>query len=224
MLRLSMGVGTVICAAVIMTGRAGKAEEAAAPTPTEAKTEAEIVFADDFRGPELEKGWRWIREHEGYWRLREGGLEIRAEPGLADTVRNALVRPLPGRDQAKWIVEVAVSNLVPPTEQYEQGGITLYNDGKPVFKLVKERIDGGLYIIPGRVPLEGNRVVLRLVLTADRFTAQFLSEGEKEFRTAAEGPLPPPKNDEISIQCYHGPTDAEHWIRFENFRILRAAP
>ncbi|NMC20943.1 MAG: DUF1349 domain-containing protein [Thermogutta sp.] len=220
MLRSWSGLGLCVCAAVIVTGRAVAAEESAAPPGAD----AEIVFADDFRGPELEKGWRRLREHEGYWRLREGGLEIRAEPGLAETVRNALVRPLPGRERSKLIVEVAVSNLVPPTEQYEQGGITLYNDGKPVFKLVKERIDGGLYIIPGRVPLEGNRVTLRLVLTADRFTAQFRPEGEKEFRTAAEGPLPAPKSDEISIQCYHGPTDAEHWIRFEGFRILRAAP
>lgn len=220
MLRSWMGWGLCVCAAVIVTGRAVAAEESAASS----RAEAEVVFADDFRGAELEKGWRWIREHEGYWRLREGGLEIRAEPGLAETVRNALVRPLPDRDRAKLIVEVAVSNSVPPTEQYEQGGITLYNDGKPVFKLVKERIDGGLYIIPGRVPLEGNRVVLRLILTADRFTAQFRPEGEKEFRTAAEGALPAPKNDEISIQCYHGPTDAEHWIRFEGFRILRATP
>ncbi|GAB4135167.1 MAG: hypothetical protein Kow0040_19760 [Thermogutta sp.] len=219
LLRSSLVVAVLAFAVFIMMGRGSAAEDAA---PTGAGTE--IVFADDFRGPELEKGWRWIREHEGYWRLREGGLEIHAEPGLAETVRNALVRPLPDRDRSKLIVEVSVSNLTAPTEQYEQGGITLYNDGKPVFKLVKERIDGGLYIIPGRVPLEGNRVTLRLVLTADRFTAQFRPEGEKEFRTAAEGPLPPPKNDEISIQCYHGPTDAEHWIRFENFRILRATP
>ncbi len=220
MQRWLMGLSLCVCAALLGTGRLGLAEDAA-PTP---QGDGEVIFADDFQGPDLEKGWRWIREHEGYWRLRENGLEIHAEPGLAETVRNALVRPLPDRDRAKLIVEVTVSNLTPPSEQYEQGGITLYNDSKPVFKLVKERIDGGLYIIPGRVPLEGNRVSLRLVLTADRFVAQFRPEGQKDFRTAAEGSLPAPKNDEISIQCYHGPTDAEHWIRFEKFRILRAAP
>ena len=44
-----------------------------------------------------------------------------------------------------------------------------------------------------------------------------------EFQTAATGKLPEPKNDQVSIQCYHGPPDAEHWMRFDDFRILRLA-
>ena len=39
------------------------------------------------------------------------------------------------------------------------------------------------------------------------------------FQTAATGELPPPNNDQVSIQCYHGPPDEEHWIRFEQFSI-----
>ena len=46
---------------------------------------------------------------------------------------------------------------------------------------------------------------------------------EGEFQTAATGKLPPPGEDEVSIQCYNGPPDAEHWIRFDDFRVLKLA-
>ena len=90
-----------------------------------------------------------------------------------------------------------------------------------MFKLVKELIDGDLYIIPGKVPMASKKVQLRLVVTADAFEAQFRPDGKGEFRTAAKGPLPPPGDDGVSIQCYNGPPDAEHWIRFDDFRITQ---
>ena len=37
-------------------------------------------------------------------------------------------------------------------------------------------------------------------------------------KSKSEG-FPAPGKDEISIQCYNGPADAEHWIRFDDFRI-----
>ena len=49
--------------------------------------------------------------------------------------------------------------------------------------------------------------------------AQYRPEGEAEFQTAAMGELPPPGDDQVSIQCYNGPADEEHWIRFESFCI-----
>jgi hypothetical protein len=112
-----------------------------------------------------------------------------------------------------------VTNHSLPRQQYEQAGITWYNDGKPVFKEVKELIDGNLYIIPGKQPMPTKSVRLRLVVTSHSWEAQYRPEGATEFQTAATGELPPPNNDQVSIQCYHGPPDEEHWIRFENFSI-----
>ncbi|MEJ5341185.1 MAG: hypothetical protein WHT09_06415 [Thermogutta sp.] len=180
----------------------------------------DVIFADRFEG-KLADGWKWLREEPGAWRIREGGLEIRALPGDANTVKNALLRPAPDRSAGAFAVEVTVSNLTPPTVQYEQLGITWYVDGKPVFKLVKERIDGGIYIIPGRKPVENVPIRLRLIVKGDHWIAQYRPAGEKEFLTAAEGTLPQPNNDEVSLQCYHGPEKEEHWMRFEDFRIVR---
>ena len=180
----------------------------------------EMLFEDRFDG-KLAPGWSWLREAEGGWRIAGDALEIRVVPGLAETVKNALVRPAPDRREGRYAIEVTVSNLTPPIQQYEQGGITWYSGGKPVFKLVKELIDGAIYIIPGKIPLSGNAVRLRLVVSGEDWTAQFRAEGETEFKTAATGKLPPPGEDQASIQCYNGPPAAEHWIRFDDFRITR---
>lgn len=193
---------------------------------TSAAAEPEVVFEDALAG-KMDDGWSWLREAPEAWRWTDEGLEIRVQPGNAATVRNALVRTAPDRQQGKYAIDVTVTNHTLPTIQYEQAGITWYVDGKPVFKLVKELVDGDLVIIPGRVPVpteEFETIQLRLIVNADSWTAQFRSNMDSEFQTAANGKLPPPNNDQVSIQCYHGPTDAEHWIRFQDFRIQRIEP
>ena len=96
----------------------------------------QVIFKDNFNGAP-DSGWSWLREHSDYWRIRNGGLEICVEPGKADTVRNALVRPAPNRNEGTFAIEVTVTNHTRPTELYEQAGITWYNDDKPVFKEMK---------------------------------------------------------------------------------------
>mgnify|MGYP003331856367 CR=1 FL=1 len=99
--------------------------------------------------------------------------------------------------------------------------ITWYVDGKPVFKLVKELIDGGLFIIPGRKEMPTQSVRLRLIVTANSWEAQYRPAGESEFQTAETGELPAPNDDQVSIQCYNGPEEGQHWVRFSNFCIKK---
>jgi regulation of enolase protein 1 (concanavalin A-like superfamily) len=179
-----------------------------------------IFFEDGFEEKPAE-GWSWLRENPEKWRIKDGGLEICAEPGAAHNVKNALLRQAPDRSKGKFVIDVTVTNHTVPTQQYEQAGITWYRDGKPVFKLVKELVDGQLMIIPGRKPMTSKTVQLRLIVDKDSFVAQYRPDGKGPSQTAAEGNLPLPLNDQVSIQCYHGPPDAEHWIRFDDFRILK---
>ena len=178
-----------------------------------------VIFEDCFEG-NLADGWTWLRENPQAWRIRQDALEICVEPGVAHNVKNALVCQAPDRSRGKFAIDVTVTNTTRPTQQYEQAGITWYHDGKPVFKLVKELIDGELFIIPGRKPMLSETVQLRLVIKGDNFVAQFRPDAKGEFQTAATGMLPTPGDDQVSIQCYNGPADAEHWIRFDDFRIL----
>jgi hypothetical protein len=178
------------------------------------------VFEDRFDN-ELAGGWSWLREQGAHWCVRDGALEIRVMPGLADTVQNALLREAPNREDGTFAIEVTVTNIAAPIQQYEQAGLTWYHDGKPIFKFVKELVDGQLMIIPGQKPISSKTVQLRLIVTAASYTAQYRANAEGEFQTAATGKLPPPGKDQISIQCYHGPPDEEHWMRFDNFRIIK---
>jgi hypothetical protein len=182
--------------------------------------EPKVVFDDALKG-KPGSGWEWLRENPKAWRHSDRGLEIRVEPGLADTVKNALLRPAPDRSRGKYAIEVTVEFTAPPSQQYEQAGLTWYRGGKPVFKLVHEYIDGKTYVIPGKKPTETRRVQLRLVVTREGYVAQFRPDAKGEFQTAATGKLPPGADEKVSIQCYNGPPGKEHWMRFSDFKILK---
>ncbi len=184
--------------------------------------EPEVRFHDGFE-EKLGEGWSWLREDADAWRIKDGALEIRVQPGVARTVRNALLRAAPAQDAGKVAAEVTITFLTAPTRQYEQAGITWYHDKKPVFKLVHEQIDGKTYIIPGRKPTETKTIQLRLVLDGEKYTAQYRPDAKGDFQTAAQGKIARGENDQVSIQCYNGPEDAEHWIRFDDFRIVKLA-
>jgi hypothetical protein len=182
--------------------------------------EPQIVFSDPLK-EKLADGWHWLREHRDAWRQTPSGLEIHVEPGLANTVKNALVRPVPDRSGGRYAIDVTVETLSPPVQQYEQGGITWYQGDKPVFKLVHEHIDGKTYIIPGKKPTQARRMQLRLIVSKDQFVAQYRPDAEGEFQTAATGKLAPGADEKVSIQCYNGPAGATHWIRFSDFTITK---
>ena len=149
------------------------------------RSEEQVLFSEQFDG-KLDSGWTWLRENPGRWRFSERGLEIAVEPGLAGTVRNALVRPAPDRSSGPYAVEVTIFNHTVPTQPYEQAGITWYQDGQPVFKEVKELVDGEVVIIPGRNPMPTAGVRLRLVVSADSWEAQFRGEGASEFENGRQ--------------------------------------
>jgi nicotinamidase-related amidase len=179
---------------------------------------AALLFEDSFEtGPG--KAWSWLRENPETWRAGTHALEIRVEPGDAHSVRNALLLAAPDRGKGRYQIEVTVRNLTVPTQQFEQAGITWYSNGQPVLKLVKELVDGELMIIPSRKSMTHESVQLRLTVDASSYLAEFRPNAEGPFLHAATGELPPASNEQVSLQCYHGPPDAEHWIRFDDFRI-----
>jgi hypothetical protein len=180
----------------------------------------EVVFEDPLKG-KLGAGWDWLRENPKTWRHTDKGLEVHVEPGKADSVKNALVRKAPDRSVGKYAIEVTIEFTSPPSQQYEQAGLTWYQGEKPVFKQVHEFIDGHTYIIPGKKPTDTRLMQLRLIVSKDEYVAQFRPGAKGDFQTAATGKLPPGKDEKISIQCYNGAADKEHWMRFSDFKVLK---
>lgn len=190
-------------------------------------TEPQLVFADSLKG-KLGEGWTWLREDSNAWRNTPQGLEIRVQPGDKDTVKNALMRAAPDRARGKYALEVTVEYLSRPTVRFEQGGLTWYRDNKPVGKLVHEFIDGKAYAVANLPPnklgkelAENPLIRLRFIVTKDRYYTQFCPGAAGEFHQLADGNLPAGADEKISIQCYNGPANAEHWMRFSDFKILK---
>ena len=190
-------------------------------------SEPQLVFADSLKG-KLGEGWTWLREDPAAWRSTPKGLEIRVLPVNKDTVKNALLRPAPDRAHGKYAVEVTVEYLAPPTVKYEQGGLTWYQGDKPLGKLVHEFIDGQAYAVAnlppnklGKEPAANPLIRLRLIVTRDKYRTQFQPGAAAAFQDLASGDLPAGADEKISIQCYNGPANAEHWMRFSDFKIVK---
>lgn len=191
--------------------------------------EPEVVFADSLKG-KLGEGWSWLREDPAAWRITPKGLEIRVLPVNKDTVKNALLRPVPDRAHGKYAIEVTVEYLAAPTVKYEQGGLTWYQGKKPLGKLVHEFMDGQAYAVLnwppnklGKEPVENPLIRLRLIVTKDKYRSQYQPGAAGAFQDLAAGNLPAGTDEKISIQCYNGPANAEHWMRFSDFKIVKLA-
>ncbi len=193
----------------------------------------EVLFQDDFAG-KLGDGWSWVREHPGAWRLTPGGLEVRVEPGNMwgpqNNARNVLVRPAP---EAREVgVSVQIENH--PTNQYEQVDLVWYYNDSNMVKLGLELVDGKLSIVMGReendkcrtiaiIPAQSTRLHVRLLTKGNQIRGQFRLPDAKDWREVGECSLPAPKDGvaRLSLQFYQGPSEAEHWARVGEFRVLR---
>jgi len=195
----------------------------------------EVLFQDDFAG-KLGDGWTWVREDRSAWRVVGKGLEVRVMPGnlwgRANDARNLLVRPAP--DTAQGEVEASVSVANRPAHQFEQVNLAWYYDDSNMVKLGLELVSGEVCIVMGReqadktrtlakIPIGATSVRLRLRVAGNQIRGQYLPAGASGWLDAAAGELPAPPNGKakISLHCYQGPPDAEHWARFSAFQVLR---
>lgn len=189
-----------------------------------------VLFRDNFDG-KLAEGWTWRRENPAGWRLRNGVLEVRVQPGNMwgpqNDALNVLVRRLPD-DSQRLQISVTVSNK--PTEQYEQVDLTWFYDDSHMVKIGHEQVDGKLCIVMGReqkdrtrtiaiIPIDALQVDLRLATSNNIVRGSFRATGAKDWREAGSCDLPVHGEPHAAIQCYQGPAGAERWARISNFQI-----
>lgn len=194
----------------------------------------EVIFKDGFAG-KLGEGWTWMREDKSAWRISEAGLKVRVRPGSlwgpANNVGNVLVRPAPDPTQGEVEVSVTVANK--PTHQYEQANVAWYYDDSNMVKLGLELVNGEVCIVMGReqadktrtlakIPIEAYSVRLRLRVTGNEIRGQYMAAGSDKWLDAGTGDLPAPPNvtAKISLHCYQGAPDTEHWAGFTDFQVV----
>lgn len=190
-----------------------------------------VLFADPFAG-QLASGWSWVREHPGFWRLADRGLEVRIEPGgmwgPGNNARNLLVRSLPSDVAGPLEISVTITNQ--PAVQFEQVDLTWYADDGNMVKIGQELVDGQVCVVMGReqqdrartvavVPLNTTAVEVRLVIEGRWIRGGFRLPGQNAWRHAGRCDLPAPGPGQTAIQCYNGPASEERWARLSDFRI-----
>jgi regulation of enolase protein 1 (concanavalin A-like superfamily) len=196
---------------------------------------AEGVFQDDFKR-KLGDGWSWVREHREAWRVTDRGLEVRIEPGNmwgpANDARNVLVRPAP--DPGEGEIDVSVTMRNRPTGQYEQVDLVWYYDDSHMVKIGLELVDAKLCIVMGReqadrtrtikiIPTDSFSVRTRFLVRGNRIRGQFRPAESDDWQEVGECDLPARSgaDPKISLQCYQGPANTEHWALISEFRIQK---
>lgn len=195
----------------------------------------EVLFHETFRG-KLQDGWSWLRENKAGRRIGADALEIRVEPGNmwgpANDAKNVLVRALPDSSRPLEL-SITVSNQ--PTEQYEQVDLVGYYDDSHMVKIGFELVDGRRSIVMGReekdrtrtiaiIPLEPTVLELRLIIDGTTIHGSFRPVGAKEWRDAGRCELPGRGTPKLAIQCYQGPSKAEHWAKISNVMVRALDP
>jgi hypothetical protein len=174
------------------------------------------IFEDSFDG-KLGDGWKWLSEKDSGWRIADGALEIDNRPNPECVA----VRDLP--DEKDYAVAVTLTSSEAPTEQYEQAGLGWYVNGKLAFKFVKERIDGKLYVFPGKKEMDAATVELRLVVRDGKITGEYRPDAKGDWQTAfaADAPKSGKSKPQIGLFCFHGPEKVQHRVRFDHFKITK---
>jgi regulation of enolase protein 1 (concanavalin A-like superfamily) len=187
--------------------------------------QAQPIFDDKFDG-KIAKHWSWLREDPKAWRITKDGLEIRALPGHGTQRKNVLLRP-ECKAREELIVEVFVA--AQQTVDFEHAGLQCYFDERNWVGLVKEKIGTSHIQLTQRkndkpayqnTMYEGQAVWLRLVVAGGKAKGFYRATDKDEWKKVAECDLPSQGQFRLGLAAGGGPTDAEHWARFRNFRIL----
>ncbi len=197
--------------------------------------------ANPFAGAALPQGWTWKRANPDAWRLRDGGLEIKIEPGNMwggkNDAKNVLLIPLSEALQNSGAdVQVTLANS--PTRRWEQVDLVWYLRDSHMVKIGLELEHGKNSVVMGReegdrtrtikiVPLERDQVTVRLTVAEGRVQGFYRLAPEDDWVVVGTCTEPRPAGGgdkpQVSIQCYQGDPQHPHWARVTNLKIKAMA-
>jgi len=195
---------------------------------------------DPFAGSSLPEAWTWKRENPEAWRLRDGALEIQIEPGnmwgRQNNARNVLLIPVDERlQEAGTDVQVTFENS--PTKRWEQVDLVWYYRDSHMVKIGLELEHGKNSVVMGReendrtrtikiVPLEVDKVTVRLTVSEGEVQGYYRLKAEDEWTPVGSCPEPKPTEGDVqprvSLQCYQGDPNAPHWARITDLKMTAA--
>ena len=194
------------------------------------------VSADEIPLPksstDLNATWKWVREDRSAWRVTNGFLEVRVQPGNmwgpANDAKNVLLIPVPRSSG----LEITATIEHSPTNQYEQADLVWYYADGNMVKLGPELVDGKFSVVMGREegdrartisinPVAAGAVDVKFIVKGNDITGLFRESATEAWRSAGSCSLPvlPGTEPRISLQFYQGTAPAEHWARVKRLAI-----
>jgi len=189
-----------------------------------------------FAGKTLPKGWTWKRENPYAWRLKDGGLEIKIEPGnmwgRANNAKNVLLVPL-AQDLVQTGTEVQATFANVPTKRWEQVDLVWYYRDSHMVKIGLELEHGKNSVVMGReendrtrtikiVPLEVNQVTVRLTVRDGQVRGDYRLKPKDKWVFVGTCTEPKPadghEKPKVSLQCYQGDPENPKWARITEFK------
>ncbi len=210
------------------------------PLPAE-----EVLVRESFESSAIDKGWSWLRESAGGWKLSNGGLQLLTNGDLwqkHNTQENILLRPAPEDAATGYAVQVTVSNRGDLTERYEHGGLIWYLDDNhwvtltqlnhvqhetQKIMLVHETGGDGRAEESKAVPYLPSRVDLRLVVEGLRFTGYYRESASEPWTLLGSIDFPAKGRARAGGSPRIGPTAGStrekpgHWVTFDDFSLRR---
>jgi len=201
----------------------------------------EVLFEDDF-GDKLLPEWQAIGLNDDDYRIRNGALEMRVQPGRRTRDTPMLLVLLPFKTSETVTASVEVTPLSRFTEPGESAGLFLTDADSREFGGEKRNLNGRLVFWPGSVefigkegqegdpqqyaqkfwPANEDAGPLRIIVRGHYGHFQVGPSPDGAYRNFFQSAM---RKDEpkrgFCLSASGGPADQEHWVRFDNFRVTR---
>jgi cytochrome c len=189
--------------------------------------------AEDYKADfssKLDDGWSFVREDKTQWRLKDGAVELLAQPSNIwgrqnKNTKNFLLRPFPGK---RFSVEVTVD--FNPKKEYEQAGLMIYLDDDNYIKFDRELFAGQsctLVLESGakpkvvkKIPFREGPLHLRLEISDGKVKAMVKAPEAEQWTEHGETKLPGSEDKlRVGVFALLGDAKAPRWARFKDFTI-----
>jgi hypothetical protein len=199
----------------------------------------DVVFEDSFDDG-LSSQWTVIGLAEEDYRIRDGGLELRVAPRQTGSERPRIEFVLPTRSADGLTASVEITTVTPFTQPDEFAGLYLTDEDGPEFAAKHQLVDRRLVYAPGiykfigqsgeegdpdqyavtYYPVNDDFGATRIVVRGGYAYHQVGPSAEGKFLKFFHSAIQlDSKQRGFCLIAGGGPVDAEHWVRFDKFRI-----
>ena len=201
----------------------------------------ETIFEDAF-DDSLSAEWKVVGLKKEDYCIRNGGLEMRVRPGKKSRDTPMLMVVLPFKTAKTVTASVELTLIDRLTEPGESAGLFLTDEDSREFGGEKMNLNGHSVFSPGEVEFIGKEGTegdpqqyalkfwpandefgpLRIIVRGNYGYFQVGPSSDGKYLNFFHSAL---RRNELKrgfcLSASGGPTDKHHWVRFDNFRVVR---